>query len=123
MVTVTAFTRSGNGRYFEAANTPVTPIANTHILTAPVSPGMTHCFVGIQQFESDGTTPGLSGAGSYQISVKFVNSEVWEDLSGTIDATAPTTQNFAGNVSAVRCVPTGITTVVKYSLHLTANRR
>lgn len=119
----TAFTRTGNGRFFELAITPVTLVANTHELVAPISPGLSHCFVGIQQFDTDGVTPVLGGAGVYQISVKFINSEVWEDLSSTIDATAPSTQNFAGNVSAIRCVPTGITTAVNYSLHITANRR
>ncbi len=126
MATSIFFSRApgSNGRFFEHVIGTHAPVADTiELPVGAVSPGMTHCFVGIQQFESNGTTPDLAGAGTYKISVKFLNSEVWEDLAGTIDGTAPSTMNFAGNVSQVRAVPTGITTAVRYSLHVTANRR
>lgn len=99
------------------------PVADTiELPVGAVSSQLPHLFVGIQQFEADGTTPDLGGAGTYQISVKFRNSQVWEALTGTIDATAPTTQNLAGNVAQIRCVPTGVTTAILYELHVTANR-
>ena len=126
MATSILFSRApgSNGQFFEHVIGTQAPVADTiELPVGAVSPGLTHCFVGIQQFEADGVTPVLAGAGAYQISIKTINSKVWENLTGTINATAPSTQNFASNVSQVRAVPTGVTTAVTYSLHVTANRR
>lgn len=121
---MTAFTRSGNSDFFEKAESDEVTVATTIEMDEAVSDGMTHCFVGIQQFDVGGL-PDVASAGTYAIQVKTLNTEEWETVADSpIDATAPVTLNFAANVSSIRAVPTGITgDPVTYKLVLTANRR
>lgn len=122
MADVTTFTRSGSADWFEKCESDPAAVADSIILDEPVSDGLTHCFVGVQQFDSGGL-PDVGSGGSYAISVKLVCSEVWEDV-GSIDADDPRTLNFVGNVSAIRAVPDSIAgDPVTYKLVLMGNRR
>lgn len=102
----------------------LTAVADSVVLTDQVPEHLTHCFVGVHQFDTNGD-PAVAGAGSYAIQVQTQPNgqgldDQWEDVSGTpIDATAPVTLNFAAAVKAIRAVPTGITTVTHYQLVLT----
>lgn len=121
MPTITEFTAVSDHEWFEQIDSAFGLVADTVELTDPVTLNLPHCFIGIQQFDAMGD-PVLGGAGTYTISVRTVNSEVFEELpQSPIDATAPCTLNFAANVSRVRAVPTGVTTAVTYKLVLTAN--
>ncbi len=125
MATITtALTRTGGAELFEKAESARELVADTIEPTdPPIRDSLTHCFIGIQQFDVSGD-PVLAGAGTYAVSVKTVNSEVFEAVAGSpIDATAPVTLNFAANVSNLRVVPTGITTAVTYKVVLIGNGR
>ena len=121
MATITEFTSVSDEKWFEQIDSAFGLVADTIELTNPVNRNLPHCFIGIQQFDAGGNAI-LAGAGTYAISVRTVNSEVFEELpQSPIDATAPCTLNFAANVKAVRAVPTGVTTAVTYKLVLSAN--
>lgn len=118
----TALVRTGGSQLFEKAESGLELVADTVEPTdPPVRESLTHCFVGIQQFDGAGA-PILATAGTYAISIKTVNSEVFEAVPGSpIDGTAPVTLNFAANVSGIRVVPTGVLTAVTYKVVLSAN--
>ncbi len=120
----TALTVTGGFELFEQAESAREAVADTILPTQlPIRKSLTHLFVGIQQFDVGGD-PVLAGAGTYAVSIKTVNSEVFEAVAGSpIDATAPVTLNFAANMSNIRVVPTGITTAVTYKVVVTANGR
>jgi len=123
VATITTFTSDSDNKWFEIVESAFAFIAtsDTVQLENPVSFNLPHCFVGIQQFDVLGD-PVLAGAGTYAISIRTLNSEVFEPVPGSpIDGTAPMTLDFASNISTIRAVPTGITTVVSYKLFLSAN--
>jgi hypothetical protein len=83
---------------------------------------LTHVFLGIKMFNSGGTQI-VDTTGSFAITVKTVNTNYYESPpTATIDATAPTTINWAGNTSAIKVVPTGLTDTDNYLVVVTANR-
>ena len=121
MVTITEFTSVSDHEWLEVVDSFFGLVADTIELTDPVSLNLPHCFIGIQQFDAMGD-PLLAGAGTYAISVRTRNSEIFKELpQSPIDATDPCDLNFAANVSGVRAVPTGVTVAVTYKLVLTAN--
>ena len=123
MVTITTLSNISDEKWFQLVESSFAFIAtsDTVQLENPISFNLPHCFVGIQQFDVNGD-PVLAGAGSYAVTIRTLNSEVFEAVPGSpIDGTAPMTLNFASNISTIRAVPTGITTVISYKLFLTAN--
>lgn len=83
---------------------------------------LTHVFLGIQMFNSSAVQI-VDTTGSFAITVKTVNTNRYESPpTATIDATAPVTISWAGNTSAVKVVPTGLTDTDNYKVVLTANR-
>lgn len=98
-------------------------LTETVELTDPISPGLSHVFIGVQMFDISGVLlPAGDAAGTFTITVKTTNTEVYEaPPSNVIDATAPTTVSVAGNLSAIKCVPASLSTTVTYKLIITAN--
>lgn len=81
-----------------------------------------HNFLGVQMFDAQGDRV-VASAGEFQIQVKTLNTQVYEDVpEPAIDATAPTTVSWDGNTTGVRVVPSGVTDVASWKLVLTMNR-
>lgn len=86
---------------------PTTP--DTVEIDDPVNEHLTHHFIGIKQYDVAGALD-IATAGTYTVTVQTQNSEQEEAVSGSpIDATAPVTLNFAGNVKKITVTPAGIT--------------
>ena len=115
--------RTSDAQLFEEAVSSAILIANTVVLTNPVSNNLSHCFVSVQFFDVSGD-PATPTAGTVAITVKTLNSEKFEAVSGSpITASAPVTLNFAANVSEIQAVPTGLDVANNYKLFVTANGR
>ncbi len=111
MVTISTIATKAAGlqaeRIVSGQGDPTTP--DTVEIDDPVNEFLTHHFISIKQYDSAGALD-VATAGTYTVTVKTQNAEQFEAISGSpIDATAPVTLNFAGNVKAIRVVPAGIT--------------
>ena len=86
---------------------------------------LTHCFLGVQFLKTDGTTVSDPTAGTLAVKAKTMNSPgVWEDpATSSIDATAPVTIDFSGNIVGVQLIPNAISgdSVIYYRVILTRN--
>lgn len=84
----------------------------------------TQCYIGVQFFsDAAGTIPVTPGAGTVTLTVKTLNSNVFETFTGnTITAATPTTVPFTGNVKEVLATPSGVTTASYYKVVVTCNR-
>ncbi len=85
-----------------------------------------HCFVACNFFaDSGGTAQAVPTVGSVTIDMLTVNNNpVYDDPGRTsIDASDPTTINFAGNVMQVRATPSGIDVATHYRIVVTCNER
>ena len=114
MATITA--KSTNGireeRYVLVTSDPADPTADTVEMVLP--PGNPHYFLSVQMFDGAGD-PVVASAGTFTVSVQTVNALAFEAIpTPTIDATAPSTVNWAGNTIVVRIVPTGVIGVVTF---------
>lgn len=90
-----------------------------------VDAGYTHCFIGVQMFDSAGAQIPAATAGTFTIDVKTLSTELFEaPPTPTIDATAPLTISVAGNIRQVRVVPAGVVgnDVTTWRVVVTCNR-
>ena len=119
---MTDFTSVSDHEWFEVVESALDLVANTIEMSNPVSRNLPHCFVGIQQFDG-GAAPVVATAGTYQVFIRTINTEIFEELCDSpIEADSPRTINFAANLSGVRVVPLGIAgTPVTYKVVVTAN--
>jgi hypothetical protein len=75
---------------------------------------LTHVFLGVKMYDS---------TGSFAVTVQTENTGKYEaPPTATIDATAPTTIDWAGNTAKIKVVPTGLTDTVSWIVVATANR-
>lgn len=121
MVIVTGKTVSKGNKFFISVVSEKTAVANT-IELSDLDPSMPHCFLGIQMFDAS-DDPIVGGAGTFAITIKTTNTQQYEaPPTASIDATAPTTIDWAANTAGVKCIPSGITTAVTYRLVMTFNQ-
>lgn len=95
--------------------------ADTLILEAPLTAGLSHIFVGVQMFDAQGALL-VDSAGTFTVTVKTVNTQQWEAVpDGVIDATAPATVDFAANLADIRVVPAALSSTITYKVIVTGN--
>ena len=124
---MTTFTETGNIRFGKKVVSATVVVADTIDLVLQGDVGScTHVFMGVQQFDGpdpESDTLIVAGAGTYAVTIKTQNTELFEaPPTASIDATAPVTISVAANLSAIKFVPTGITTATHYRVVVTANR-
>lgn len=121
--TVTGKKSSGRVQLYQAV---VSDLANPGDTVAlAIDPAPSHCFLGVQMFDSAGDPIAAAGAGSFAVAVKTLNSEQFEaPPDPTIDATDPKTINFAGNITSVRVTPSSVAgnDVTTWRVVVTCNR-
>lgn len=121
MVTITEKTKSGSGKTSIGYRSAIAAVADTVELTG-LDSSYTHCFLGVMLVDVNGDAV-LAGAGTFAITVMTdVNNQYEAPPSSSIDGTAPTTIDWAGNTRQVKVVPTGITTAISYYVVLVMNR-
>lgn len=124
MTTITGKTDAGQAQLYKVAvSEPADPSADT--VEMVIDPSLTHCFLGIQMFDSAGAPIAAATAGTFAIDVKTINTQQFEAPSSpSIDATAPDTISFAGNIVAVRVVPTAVAgnDITTWRVVVTCNR-
>ena len=88
-----------------------------------IDPHKPHCYAGLKFYsDAQGTNEVTPTGGTVPITVKTRNSGYFEaPPSNTIDATAPTTVNWAANTAQVRATPSGITGATHYRMTVTCN--
>lgn len=87
---------------------------------------LTHVFLGVKMYDNadpDAGTQIVDSTGSFAVTVQTENTGKYEaPPTATIDATAPTTIDWAGNTAKIKVVPTGLTDTVSWIVVATANR-
>ena len=113
MATVSTYVERGNKRTERATLlSDQVPVADTFEATDLYGNShLTHCFLGVVFYESDGTTVATPTAGTLTVSVRTENNPgAWDSPeTSSIDATDPQTVDFAANTTGIRVVPSGVT--------------
>jgi len=88
-----------------------------------IPPWLTHCFLSIRFFDSGGLPVTPSG-GTLAIEIQTLgNQPNWEDPpEASIDATVPTTIDWAANTNGIRVTPTALTGVDHWAVFVTLNK-
>ena len=100
------------------------PVADMVEILVPST--TTHYFVGVQMFNSSGDLISGASSGTFTVSVKTTNTELFEaPPDPTIDATSPTTLSIAGNIKEMRVVPSSVAgnDITTWRVFVTCNRR
>lgn len=106
---------------YEKTTSSAIVLGDTLVLQNPISAGMSHVFIGVQMFNSSGALI-IDSAGTFTITVKTVNTEQYEAVSGgVIDATDPSTVSVAANISEIKVVPAALSDTVTYKVIVTGN--
>lgn len=122
---MTAYTATGRPDYLMKVESAEAVLGDT--ITLDLSAlgdftNLTHVFLGVQLLDISGD-PIEDSAGSLAITIKTINTEWYEaPPTATIDATALATISWAGNTTAIKVVPTGLTDTVTWKVVATANR-
>lgn len=122
MATITTFSNVSNLEWFDIAESSFGLVTDTIELDNPVNFNLPHCYIGVQQFNIS-ADPVLATAGTYQVFIRTINTEVFEELCDSpIQGNDPRTLNFAANLSGIRVVPVGITgPAATYKIVISAN--
>lgn len=114
--------RRGANPLFSHTASPVTAIGDT-ITLAEIETVKTHCFAGVQFFsDAAGLVPAVPTTGQVAISIKTINSLIFEPApGGIIPANLPSTISWAANTMEVRVIPSGIDVATHYKLVVTCN--
>lgn len=87
---------------------------------------MSHVFLGVQMFDNADPALGsqiVDSTGSFAVTVQTVETKSYEAPTvATIDATAPTTINWAGGTFKIKVVPSSLTDTVSWKIVATAYR-
>lgn len=120
---VSGTVRKPTDRDLRVIDSNVEAVADT-IEIATVAPSIPHTFISVKFWTSSaGDTPATPGAGTVTVTVRTINSHVFEAIpSNVIDATGATTISVNGNVEEIRLVPAGLTTATHWSAHVSQNR-
>ena len=100
----------------DAASTDVVELANLPSF-------LTHIFLSVRFYDAGGAAVTPTG-GTLSVEVQTLgNVPNWEDPpEPTIDATAPTTTDWAANTFGVRVTPTALTGVDHWAAYITMNK-
>lgn len=122
MAVITTSTKAGSDKFFQRVTSGAAGLTDSVELTG-LEGGLTHCFLGVKMFDVSGD-PVVATAGTFTVKVRTVNTGQWEDPPvKTIDATAPETISFAGNIDGVKVTVAALATVTTWRAVLTCNRR
>lgn len=122
MAVVSTYTKTGSDKFFQKIVSGAAGLTDSVELT-DLEGGLTHCFLGVKMFDVSGD-PVVATAGTFTVSVRTINTGQWEaPPDPTIDATAPDTIGFAGNVDGVKVTVAALATVTTWRVVLTCNRR
>jgi len=123
MATITAFSKSGNDKFYKKIISAAATLASSDDIEIEGLPDEnTHVNIGVQMFDiSEDLT--LGSAGTIVIETMSSNTMQWEVLGSPIDSTAPVTLSIEGNIVGVRAVETLLAGCVTWKLVVTCNRR
>lgn len=106
-----------------AVQSDITPVGS-EINVGDLADLFPHNFAGVEFFSDDQGTAAQATAGSVTISAKTaVNPQAYDEIKdGVIDATALRTVSFAGNITDLKAVASGVEGATHYRLNLYQNR-
>lgn len=114
--------RRGPNGIFSYKESPITVIGSA-ITISGIDMNKPHCFAGVQFFsDSGGTTPATPTAGTMEIEIKTINTNLFEPApGGTILGSEPLTVSWAANTKEVRATPANVDVATHYKLVVTCN--
>lgn len=123
MATISAFTESGNEKFYKKVVSDAATLATSDIVELSGLPdAFRKVSIGVQMFDVSLALT-LGSAGTFVVKYKTVNTEQWETHTSSIDATAPATLELEKNVTAIQISDSSVAGCVTWKAVLTFNKR